>query len=56
MLNCIDDKSKWNKIMDLGGPDEGMTMKEQVLLPTISILSIKFIENHHRLNNFVTYT
>ena len=30
MLNCIDDQSKWNKIMDLGGPDEGMTMKEQV--------------------------
>lgn len=29
MLNCVDDESKWNKIMDLGGPDEGMTMKQQ---------------------------
>ena len=29
MLNCIDDKSKHNRIMDLGGPDEGMSMKDQ---------------------------
>jgi divinyl chlorophyllide a 8-vinyl-reductase len=29
MLNCVDDETKWNKIMDLGGPDEGMTMKQQ---------------------------
>jgi divinyl chlorophyllide a 8-vinyl-reductase len=29
MLNCIDDSSKWNQILDLGGPDEGMTMLEQ---------------------------
>jgi divinyl chlorophyllide a 8-vinyl-reductase len=29
MINCIDDKSKHNKIIDLGGPDEGMTMKQQ---------------------------
>ena len=29
MINCIEDESKWNKILDLGGPDEGMTMKEQ---------------------------
>lgn len=29
MINCIDDKSKWNKILNIGGPDEGMTMKKQ---------------------------
>lgn len=29
MLNCLDDKDKWNKILNLGGPDEGMSMKKQ---------------------------
>ena len=29
MINCIEDESKWNKVLDLGGPDEGMTMKQQ---------------------------
>eukprot|EP01041_Mallomonas_annulata_P011614 gene11614-24314_t len=29
MINCIDDKDKWNKILDIGGPDEGMTMQQQ---------------------------
>jgi len=29
MINCIDDQSKWNKILNLGGPDDGMTMKQQ---------------------------
>lgn len=29
MINCIDDSSKWNKILNLGGPDDGMTMKKQ---------------------------
>ena len=29
MVNCIDDESKWNKVIDLGGPDSGMTMKQQ---------------------------
>lgn len=29
MVNCIDDESKWNKAIDLGGPDDGMTMKQQ---------------------------
>jgi len=29
MLNCIDDTTKWNQILNIGGPDEGMTFKEQ---------------------------
>ncbi len=29
MLSCIEDKSKWNSILNVGGPDEGMTMKQQ---------------------------
>lgn len=29
MLNCVEDQSKWNKILNIGGPDEGMTMKQQ---------------------------
>lgn len=29
MLNCLIERDKWNKILDLGGPDEGMTMAEQ---------------------------
>jgi divinyl chlorophyllide a 8-vinyl-reductase len=29
MINCIDDQTKWNKILNLGGPDDGMTMKKQ---------------------------
>ena len=29
MLNCVEDETKWNKILNLGGPDDGMTMKEQ---------------------------
>ena len=29
MLNCVDDPSKWNKVLNIGGPDKGMTMKEQ---------------------------
>ena len=29
MLNCVSEQDKWNQILDLGGPDEGMTMAEQ---------------------------
>eukprot|EP01040_Poterioochromonas_malhamensis_P002545 gene2545-2706_t len=29
MLNCIHQSDKWNQILNLGGPDEGMTMKQQ---------------------------
>ena len=29
MINCVEDESKWNKVLDLGGPDDGMTMKQQ---------------------------
>jgi len=29
MLGCIDDSSKWNKILNIGGPDVGMSMKTQ---------------------------
>jgi divinyl chlorophyllide a 8-vinyl-reductase len=29
MLNCIEQPDKWNKIMDLGGPDSGTSMREQ---------------------------
>jgi divinyl chlorophyllide a 8-vinyl-reductase len=29
ILDCIDDNTKWNKILNVGGPDEGITMKEQ---------------------------
>lgn len=29
IINCIEDDSKWNKILDLGGPDEGLTMRQQ---------------------------
>lgn len=29
MLNCIEDETKHNAILDIGGPDDGMTMKQQ---------------------------
>ena len=29
MLNCVEDTSKWNQILNIGGPDDGMTMKQQ---------------------------
>jgi len=29
MVNCISDESKWNKVLNVGGPDEGMSMKQQ---------------------------
>ena len=29
MLNCAEDQDKVNKVLDLGGPDDGMTMKQQ---------------------------
>lgn len=29
MIDCIDDSSRWNKVLNIGGPDEGMTMKDQ---------------------------
>eukprot|EP00607_Mallomonas_marina_P007292 CAMPEP_0182418084 /NCGR_PEP_ID=MMETSP1167-20130531/2542_1 /TAXON_ID=2988 /ORGANISM="Mallomonas Sp, Strain CCMP3275" /LENGTH=324 /DNA_ID=CAMNT_0024592071 /DNA_START=246 /DNA_END=1220 /DNA_ORIENTATION=- len=29
MINCIEDSEKWNKVLNIGGPDEGMTMKQQ---------------------------
>ncbi len=29
MLTCVEDESKWNQILDIGGPDEGMSMKQQ---------------------------
>eukprot|EP00596_Hydrurales_sp_CCMP1899_P010365 CAMPEP_0119042028 /NCGR_PEP_ID=MMETSP1177-20130426/14302_1 /TAXON_ID=2985 /ORGANISM="Ochromonas sp, Strain CCMP1899" /LENGTH=342 /DNA_ID=CAMNT_0007008531 /DNA_START=188 /DNA_END=1216 /DNA_ORIENTATION=+ len=29
MINCIEEPDKWNRIMDIGGPDEGMSMKQQ---------------------------
>jgi divinyl chlorophyllide a 8-vinyl-reductase len=29
MLNCLDEKDKWDKILEIGGPDAGMTMKQQ---------------------------
>jgi len=29
MINCIEEQDKWNKILDIGGPDEGMSMKQQ---------------------------
>ena len=29
MINCVEDQSKWNKVLNLGGPDDGMTMKQQ---------------------------
>ncbi|CAM9810350.1 unnamed protein product [Phaeothamnion confervicola] len=29
MVNCIGDPAKTNKILDLGGPDDGYTMEEQ---------------------------
>jgi divinyl chlorophyllide a 8-vinyl-reductase len=29
MIDCIEDQTKWNKVLELGGPDEGMTMKQQ---------------------------
>ena len=29
MLNCVEDSSKWNQILNIGGPDNGMTMKQQ---------------------------
>jgi divinyl chlorophyllide a 8-vinyl-reductase len=29
MLDCIEDSTKWGKILNIGGPDAGMTMKEQ---------------------------
>jgi len=29
LMNCVDDKTKENKIINLGGPDEPLTMKKQ---------------------------
>lgn len=29
MLDCIEKPDRWNKILNLGGPDEGLTMKQQ---------------------------
>ena len=29
MLNCITEEDKWNKILNIGGPDEGYTMRQQ---------------------------
>ncbi len=29
MLDCIEDGAKWNKVLNIGGPDEGFTMKQQ---------------------------
>lgn len=29
MINCVEDQSKWNKILNIGGPDDGMTMRQQ---------------------------
>lgn len=29
MLNCVNEENKWNRILDLGGPDEGMSMRKQ---------------------------
>jgi len=29
MLNCLDEPDKFNKILDIGGPDQGMSMKDQ---------------------------
>lgn len=29
MLNCIDDTTKHNQVLNIGGPDDGMTMKQQ---------------------------
>ena len=29
IINCIDDESKWNRILNIGGPDKGLTMREQ---------------------------
>lgn len=29
MLNCITEEDKWNKILNVGGPDEGYTMRQQ---------------------------
>ncbi|KAJ1423534.1 3,8-divinyl protochlorophyllide a 8-vinyl reductase, putative chloroplast precursor [Ochromonadaceae sp. CCMP2298] len=29
MINCIEQPEQWNKVLNIGGPDEGMTMKQQ---------------------------
>eukprot|EP01039_Chlorochromonas_danica_P011248 gene11247-12547_t len=29
MLDCIEKPDRWNKVLNLGGPDEGLTMKQQ---------------------------
>lgn len=29
MINCVEEQNKWNKVLNLGGPDDGMTMKQQ---------------------------
>jgi divinyl chlorophyllide a 8-vinyl-reductase len=29
MINCISDETKWNQILNIGGPDNGMSMKDQ---------------------------
>jgi len=29
LMDCITDKSRWNKILNIGGPDEPLTMKKQ---------------------------
>lgn len=49
ILDCIDDSNKWNRILNIGGPDEGLTMKEQadmIFKVRESYLSITFISNN----------
>jgi len=29
LVDCIDDKSRWGKILNIGGPDEPLTMLKQ---------------------------
>jgi divinyl chlorophyllide a 8-vinyl-reductase len=29
MLDCATESDKWNKILNIGGPGEGLTMRQQ---------------------------
>lgn len=29
MLDCLEQPAKWNRVLNVGGPDDGLSMKEQ---------------------------
>lgn len=48
MLNTVDDESKWNKIMNVGGPDDPLTNK---MLGDVSVFAVIFIPTTRHLQS-----